>query len=1070
MAIMVISVGIPMTSCQPSTGEAEGLDDSSLPDEAVDPMIEERRRIAESGRQLLDPSAGGATAPGTAEQLVDAIDIGQNYIVGISAQGPAPSMHVLNGWGIIEPLRGDSFTVLSTGVVNTFPEPGTDMAPGGVNGDSASLELELNIPVGMRRLSFYYNFLSSESPEFIGAGFNDTFTATLTEPDGTEHQLATASVDASEFHDASESNSRDTYFDIKSANTDGVNYLFNQTGGYDAGVTGFQRVDFPLPTTGNVTLHFEIHDEGDGILDSAVILDDLRLHAMEILSLNPIGDNAEPELINADGSLSDDSDELIAASHPVRGAAADGVTQVLLRTRVPGPGSMEYSLVDAVAPYNGENGGVSALNGDPGNSAIVDAEFDAASGEHWAFAAYTVPDDFVRSDHEEDEGARRRNIEIRAQFIPDGATAPLIEDTQNLIIVRPPVILVGGVWTPTTPWYSYFEDEDRFDFYHVSDYNVDVNGDAIDDPYDSLAHITDYAGTRPNATIQKALLDQQEKSIAASQVDIIAHGSGGLLVRQHMSQSSYFENSHNFLQGSIHKLITVNTPHLGSRFANHVIRTRTTYDAIYPSKGIPADGGVFNELQEGSTFLDTMASVPTPSHAIVGTDGVGETRLPVNGLNQLTDYSGGIPWYSHIALNPPPPALPFAWLADLNLMLDDMFPDGQGHDLFATIDSQSGGLSGTARTIVDSSYDAADGTTDSRGIHYWAPGGANSNAAPNETKLDYETIFAQRLNDPVNGDTFDQLPTPASVLPVTETIPADPGLPTALAFVPNGLTIVSPANNTPVEPGAEIEVIVEIGEGVVLEGLFLFSEFGSAYMGQPVSPAAIILPIREDAAGEINVRAVGFDANGDVYGSPGLDLGAVPMAPLDSLRLFPRTPYLFGEGSTLSATVIGVYDDGVHRDVTSPVTGTEYSSSNTSIFTVSPDGQVTATGPGKATLIARNGGVQDSVTVDVRPGMLAGFEMTTDWGLGYCASVRVTNNSTLPTTDWSVSMDMGDSTITETWNGVFSGMANTVEVGPEHEWQYAIPGGLTKGYTGFCATRGPSMQYLPTVVDVTANH
>lgn len=111
---------------------------------------------------------------------------------------------------------------------------------------------------------------------------------------------------------------------------------------------------------------------------------------------------------------------------------------------------------------------------------------------------------------------------------------------------------------------------------------------------------------------------------------------------------------------------------------------------------------------------------------------------------------------------------------------------------------------------------------------------------------------------------------------------------------------------------------------------------------------------------------------------------------------------------------------------------------------------------GKATLIATNDGIQDSVTVEVVSGISSEFDVIVEWNGGYCASLEVT-------------IDMGDDTILEGWNGVFSGSVGMVTVGPEHTWQLAIPGGATKGYTGSCATTAPfSPTRVPTVIDASA--
>jgi hypothetical protein len=51
-------------------------------------------------------------------------------------------------------------------------------------------------------------------------------------------------------------------------------------------------------------------------------------------------------------------------------------------------------------------------------------------------------------------------------------------------------------------------------------------------------------------------------AIAASQVDIVAHSMGGLMARGFVQQLDY-KRKENYTKGSIHRLITIGTPHFG---------------------------------------------------------------------------------------------------------------------------------------------------------------------------------------------------------------------------------------------------------------------------------------------------------------------------------------------------------------------------------------------------------------------------------------------------------------------------------------------------------------------------
>lgn len=71
-------------------------------------------------------------------------------------------------------------------------------------------------------------------------------------------------------------------------------------------------------------------------------------------------------------------------------------------------------------------------------------------------------------------------------------------------------------------------------------------------------------------------------SIAASQVDIVAHSMGGLMARGFAQQTDYY-NQTNFMKGSIHRLITIGTPHFGGHLSKFLYDHR---DKIYCFDGI----------------------------------------------------------------------------------------------------------------------------------------------------------------------------------------------------------------------------------------------------------------------------------------------------------------------------------------------------------------------------------------------------------------------------------------------------------------------------------------------------
>ena len=68
----------------------------------------------------------------------------------------------------------------------------------------------------------------------------------------------------------------------------------------------------------------------------------------------------------------------------------------------------------------------------------------------------------------------------------------------------------------------------------------------------------------------KAGANVERMSVAAIQFDVVAHSMGGDIVRTMPLIKSYLRRK-SFGQGIVHKLITIDTPHLGSPVATRLV-------------------------------------------------------------------------------------------------------------------------------------------------------------------------------------------------------------------------------------------------------------------------------------------------------------------------------------------------------------------------------------------------------------------------------------------------------------------------------------------------------------------
>ena len=870
---------------------ASALDRAAVP---TDDELAERQALA--ARQPLFDRAGVPPEAATASQLVEALDIPPGIVTGSSLTGSSAATAVFPSLGVLQPKQGTTLALLSSGVAGTSaPEPGVDFPPFGVAGDTVVLTIDVDVPMGANRLTFDYNFLSAEFPDFVGSVFNDTFTAELTDANGTR-TIASASVNSSFFFAASGSRAAGTGFDIFTEDPSGVDTDFS--GGLpDAGVTDWQKVDVAIADGGPATLVFRIGDRGDGILDSAVVLDSVVITSLEAVDPNPaLLDGAE---------VSTDPETLATGGETVEGAAADGVTRVLLRTTVPSSGMVEFTLEDATAP---EDGGLSQVGGTDRLSSVLVPTDETAEGFQ-AFATYLVPEDFNRGG---DDGLRERPIKFKARFLPDNGDE--LENELPFKLVRPPVVLIHGLWSDGGTWGFGLATDSRFE-----------------------TTIADYKGTHarffstnllvPARYINEALDKMRDDKIAVTQADLGGHSMGGILSRNHVGRSTYKKNA-NYDEGDVDKLVTLNTPHTGSPLANVLAVVRDILPQFLLDKlrdfGKAIDEGAIDDLSKGSAAINAIQQTPVPSHALVG---IGGSDLVGDALTLLP---GGLGLLFKI----------------LNFFDDntDIFA-GIQHDLIVGRPSQEGGMPSSAYTVFDGLGSIHTAVT--------------SNSA-------YSQKAIELYNTAVDDSSFSEFPAPSSLFvePFLEDLSrlraAEEGR--ARAVIPDGLVITSPADGAIVASGSVLQVTVAAQNGFVPVKVMILTPAVAEISDEP--PFDVELPLPVEGAGELEMVAIGLDANGDITSSASIFINLDPNAALTGVTIVNRDPVLF-LGESRRIFVSGSYADGISRDITGSSAGTQYLTSGPSIFTVSPDGIVTGTAEGIATLVARNSGLQDSISVTV---------------------------------------------------------------------------------------------------------
>lgn len=860
-----------------------------------------RQAIAESGiysyRTLRQAGATAASASST--EYANALDIPLNYVQSLGVSGNSAASAVFPNLGVIDPRQGDSFVVMSSGIAGASQtEPGTDFDSIGTSGDRVTLTLVLSMPAGTNKVSFDYKFLTSEYPDYVGSIFNDTFVATVYDDQGLR-EVARSSVNTSAFLPASYANSDGTGFDLFTPYPSGVDSSF-PGGQPDAGLTDFEIVNFPVYGE-TVTLTFSVEDRGDGILDSAVILDNLSVMAIETIDITTFGD------IDYENNVS----TLALHDMPVRGAAADGVTRILLRTVLPSAGSAQF-CVQGDTYANGKLFGLDMALGQ--NCVTVDSH--EIGGSHYGFAIYQAPESFNNGGY---ENAAERTVQLDVSF--NNTTT-----SRSFVLVRPPVVLIHGLCSSGAAWDAFPVRTDNRFVVEVADYqkpraddafsqNVGVPGDEISDAFDRMRF--------------------GEVKYAVVQAELVGHSMGGILSRLHVAQPDYLA-SNNYYMGDVNRIITLNTPHDGAPGADLIVAAvnlpfvggaaETAIEYFMKCDVDSVDGGAVDDLQEDSPALEAIPLTTAPGHAIYGTGGsdIAGTVAVTNEVLSL------LPGWGKMYI-----------IISFFIEVEEALFHYDEHDAIVTATSQRGGLSGSA--VSHQSWLQSVHTNNT----------SSSNYANNVISL---------LNFDPTGPQFGYFPSPSTYSQqLFNGLAANTVSQSGASMAGAGVTLSTA--NVNVHSGDSITVQATLDVGIDIDSVLFVSE-GNAIIDD-TTPFEATITIPSAFIGDYPVIAYGKNSiTGEFYTSNELILHVTPNAQLLSISFLETELFMTTIGETEQLTVLGHYSDGITRDLTD-LGVVVFQSSVPAVASVSSTGLVTANSLGATAIIAQYQGLEYSITARV---------------------------------------------------------------------------------------------------------
>ena len=694
--------------------------------------------------------------------------------------------------------------------------------------------------------------------------------------------------------------------------------------------------------------------------------------------------------------------------------AADGESRLLLRFFSDTPVSVTVDVEDA----DPANGSLSNLGGylDAGwDNTSVTVSVDYPHGQGYVgYAVYRAPRDFSIPGSE-DRLTRPAALEINHS----GGT-----ETISLTIRRPPIFMSHGLWSSPDALENFKNDLwNRFsdtggkninDFIRLNDGRV-VNAA----PFNMGAAIT-------MSNIREYLKDLRQKGFTITRVDYMGHSMGGIWGR--LVKQIYPKNIFTYDKGYINRIITVDTPHLGSFMADlgNIIldgadvdiwglgNARDFYCSVSFIFGRPMCLGAVDDLTtEGC--VEWLKAVDLPAHAVVG-------NIYIDTACLLLSLSDRIP-----EANAKVVAKLFKIM---EMILKDINPDWGCEnwinlldvptytDYVVSLTSEKGGL--------DEPYEVSE-------FNMW-----HMACFTEEVNSEVMGLLNTSVDNPAFADYFDAAGDLVSMeylmnlKQLRQKAMKGAARLRAPLSVDAGIAFVTPLDGEVISPGDTVDVEIAATGGLTIESLLIMDPYSdSVDISSPPYTAFFNVPL--DAYGSYSLTVLGAGTDGELYGAE-VTLNVENPATLISLEVSPKTLFI-DTGGAAGISVMGEFTDGSLRDLSRGSSGTTYESGNVGIVTVDANGTCTGVSEGTTHVTVRHE-AQPAVTVVVevtQPYINAAF--TTD---KYAGPVPLVVNFT----------DISAGYVDE-WQWSFGDGATSTDQNPSHTY------GDAGNYTVTLTVTGP---------------
>ena len=505
------------------------------------------------------------------------------------------------------------------------------------------------------------------------------------------------------------------------------------------------------------------------------------------------------------------------------------------------------------------------------------------------------------------------NTTFNFRFKESGSSTYIDAGQKTLELSKPPVVMLHGIWSDAKTWETMTSVLKSNGFQFLNAYNYKKTNDQEFNVNRNVA--------------KKAIRITKDRTLkkgyAVKKVDVIVHSMGGILTRY------YIEDLGDILyQEDIRKFITIGTPHSGSEIANLLVIGRPITSALMLLAGKNINNGAVDDLQVTSYAIDNVLNA--------------ESNLTKNTV------------FSHSIVGASPTIAGAGWSKDLWKVLQCVFPSsvpnlilGTPNDSVVGAISQRGGLDGDYTQEISVLSHTTE-TEDS----------------------DVLSAVLNLLNEPPAGSTFSSFDpqgfvNPADLNFLGFSLPKEKPISFNKSLGEGTVTITSPLSGSVFAPGDTINVSVET-TGTVNKVLIICN-FDGEIVETPPYTYSLNIPL--DYLGELIIGAAGINDD-EFLDDDYIIVSVVTSSTVDNINLIPEDYLPLYKNETYEILVLGAFSDGITRDITSPLTGSIYMSSDTSIATVSVDGIIETKDIGTTNIIVTNN-VSKELEVEVLEGSMS---------------------------------------------------------------------------------------------------